>query len=403
MNNKFLKIFLLIFVFLYGIINSSFSKENNVNIKKVIIKKHESKNKSSSITVKKINSKNLASSCNVKKTLAQAKNYSPNEKIFYLNGQKLSYQHEMSPSGANKLNNFCFLAVDGKSGDVLFAKNPNEKCYPASLTKLMTLYILFEQLASKKLKMNSRIYFSKASASKQRSKLGVAPGDSISVFEAIQSLIILSANDTAAAVGEKISGSEAKFGELMTRKARELGMSSTSFQNASGLFHPNQKTTAIDLVRLGIAIKRDFPQYYHLFSKTSFNFRGRTIYGHNSITRDYEGAEGLKTGFVRASGFNIVSSATRDGRTIFAAVLGAGSKFQRDEYMKNLLDQSFSKLSSSKRRDYRNKSNSQRKNQFSEEYEYYADNERNYSLNSSNYQLVSYQKKDNLRRNFVAQ
>jgi len=269
--------------------------------------------------------------------------------LVYINGKKFIYENERSPTDY-KLNSFCFLAIDAKTGDVLFSKNPNEKCYPASLTKLMTLYILFDNLKQKKLKMSSRIYFSRIASSKQRMKLDIKPGDSISVYEAINALVILSANDVASAVAEKISGSEYNFAKNMTRQARLLGMKSTNFNNPSGLFHPDQKTNAIDLIKLGMAIKSDFPEYYHFFSKTSFIFRGRMIYGHNTITKTYPGAEGLKTGFVKASGYNIVSSVTQNGKTVFAAVLGANSKYERDSYMKNLLDQSFEKISYNKSR-----------------------------------------------------
>jgi D-alanyl-D-alanine carboxypeptidase len=310
--------------------NQNFSKSTNLNQKNIVRKTlltgvHSPKNLKNPREVIKTNDNRI--------------------KSFYLNGKKFFYKDEYSPSNY-KLNNFCFLAIDGRSGDVLFAKNPNEKCYPASLTKLMTLYILFENLAKKNLKMNSRIYFSKLACAKQKKNLNLTPGDSISVFEAIQAMIVISANDVAAAFAEKISGSEENFSKLMTLKAKELGMNSTKFGNASGLFHPIQQTTAIDLLRLSIAIKRDFPQYYHFFSQTNFSFRGKTLSTHNRVTRNYPGANGFKTGFTHASGFNIVSSATRNGRDVLAVVIGADTAPRRDAYMMNLLDQSFSKLNS---------------------------------------------------------
>lgn len=354
---KFCSFFLFLIIFLYNnqTLNSKQINQKDKLILKANFKKNQINKKQTKIVKKTLiyNSKNTHKS--IKPSFSHLNNTQStslknhNLNIFHLNGRKFIYEKEKSPTDY-KLNNFCFLAVDGQSGDVLFAKSPGEKCYPASLTKLMTLYILFEELSKRNLKMNSRIYFSHSASMKQRMKLGIQPGDSISVLEAIQALIILSANDVAAAVGEKIAGSEKVFGSIMTKKAKELCMKSTNFYNASGLFHPDQQTTAIDLIKLGIAIKRDFPEYYHFFSKTSFEFRNRTISGHNDITKNYYGAEGLKTGFVKASGFNIVSSATRNGKTVFAAILGANSKFERDEYMKNLLDQSFEKLSFSKKR-----------------------------------------------------
>jgi D-alanyl-D-alanine carboxypeptidase (penicillin-binding protein 5/6) len=306
-----------------------------------------------------------------------------NMNIFYVNGKKFFYEYEKSPTD-QKLNNFCFVSIDGRNGKILYSKNANEKCYPASLTKLMTLYILFENLSDGRLSMNSRIYFSNSASMKQRMKLNIKPGDSISVYEAIHALIILSANDVAAAVSEKISGSEYNFSKLMTIKAKKLGMNSTSFSNPSGLFHPNQKTTPLDLIKLGIAIRNDFPEYYHFFSKTQFIFRGRMIHGHNAITRYYPGAEGLKTGFVKASGYNIVSSASRGGKTIFAAVMGASSKSQRDQYMKDLLDKSFKKASRSSRksiRDYALYNSIENKNQntYNQDDDYFEEYNRYYS------------------------
>lgn len=240
-------------------------------------------------------------------------------------------------------NNLSILAVDANTGEILFAKNANATRYPASLTKLMTLYMVFDLLDKDKLSLNDKIRFSKNAASKPRSKLGVQAGDSITVKEAINALIILSANDVAAAVAEHISGSEIEFGKMMTRKAKALKMYKTNFYNPSGLFHPTQKTTASDMIKLGISLKQNFPQYYKYFSKTSFNFRGRDINGHNRITANYPGAEGLKTGYISQSGYNLISSASRNQKTVFAAVLGGKTSRERDLYMEKLLDASFTK------------------------------------------------------------
>jgi D-alanyl-D-alanine carboxypeptidase len=245
----------------------------------------------------------------------------------------------------NQVSNFAVLAVDANTGEILFAKNAHESRYPASLTKLMTLYVVFDLLDRDRLSLNDKIRFSKNASEKPRSKLGVQAGDSITVKEAINALIVLSANDVAAAVAEHVAGSEVEFGKLMTRKAKALKMYKTNFYNPSGLFHPEQKTTASDMIKLGIALKQNFPQYYKYFSKTSFNFRGRDINGHNRITANYPGAEGLKTGYISQSGFNLISSASRDQKTIFAAVLGGKTSRERDVYMEKLLDASFTKAS----------------------------------------------------------
>jgi D-alanyl-D-alanine carboxypeptidase len=212
----------------------------------------------------------------------------------------------------------------------------------------MTLYILFEKLDKNSISLNSKIVFSKYASSKPASKLGVQSNDSITVKEAIDAVIVLSANDVATALGEYLGGSEATFSRMMNLKAQKLKMYNTHFSNASGLFHPAQHTTAADIVRLGIALRNDFPQYYKYFTKTSFNFRGRTIQGHNSITKNYAGAEGLKTGYISQSGYNLVSSASRDKKTVFATVLGGKTASERDLYMRKLLDASFSKIDKNK-------------------------------------------------------
>jgi D-alanyl-D-alanine carboxypeptidase len=175
------------------------------------------------------------------------------------------------------------------------------------------------------------------------------PGDTITVIEAILSLIVHSANDAAVVVAENIAGTEDKFADLMTRRARQLGMKSTTFKNASGLHNPSQVTTAKDMALLGIALKRHFSDYYYLFSRTYFSYNGRTYNGHNRVTRDYEGADGLKTGYVRASGFNLVTSASRSEGSLVGVVLGGRSAATRDQRMKDMLDASFERLEQIKR------------------------------------------------------
>ncbi len=240
------------------------------------------------------------------------------------------------------------FAVDADTGKVLFSKQAYERRYPASLTKMMTLYVLFDRLDRDKIKLDDKIYFSQYASGKPRSKLGVPAGKHVTVREAISALVVLSANDVATAVGEHIGGSEANFSKVMNAQAKKLKMHNTNFSNASGLFHPSQRTTAADMVRLGVALQNDFPQYYKYFSETSFNFRGRVINGHNSITANYNGATGLKTGYISQSGFNLVSSASRDQKRVFATVLGGKTAKERDLYMRKLLDASFMKIDKNK-------------------------------------------------------
>lgn len=235
------------------------------------------------------------------------------------------------------------LVVDGRTGKVLHAKNSKKQIYPASLTKVATLYLLFEALESGKLTLNQKLRVSKHAASAKPSKLHLKEGDTIKVKDLILGLSVKSANDAARVVAEALAGSEKKFARLMTVRARQLGMKHTVFKNASGWHHPEQKTTVIDLAKLAIAIKRDFPQYYHFFSKTSFVYNGKTIKGHNRITDIYPGAEGLKTGFHTPSGFNLITTATRGGKSLVGVVVGGRTSRDRDNKMVKLLDAHFKK------------------------------------------------------------
>lgn len=233
------------------------------------------------------------------------------------------------------------LIIDGKTGRVLHASNARKQVYPASLTKVATLYLIFEALESGKIKMNQRFKVSKYAASATPLKLGLKAGDTIAVKDIIPALIIKSANDAARVAAEGIAGSEKKFAKLMTIRAKSLGMKHTNFTNASGLHNPKQKTTAVDLAKLTVAIKKDFPQYYHFFSKTRFNYRGKEVKGHNKLTEHYPGAEGLKTGFVNASGCNLITTATRGNKNLIGVVTGGKSASSRDQKMTKLLDAYF--------------------------------------------------------------
>lgn len=236
------------------------------------------------------------------------------------------------------------LVVDAKTGKVLHARNARIKVYPASLTKLMTLYMTFDAIKAGKLSMNKKLRTSANAEKMKPSKLGLKKGEYITVREAILALIVKSANDAAVVLGENIAGSEIKFASMMTNRAHKLGMHNTLFKNASGWHHPTQKTTASDMAKLAIAIKRDYPAFYHLFSQTNFTFKGKLIHSTNRVTANYLGAEGLKTGYTRHAGYNLVTTASRKHRSLVAVVTGSPSSTARDKKMTKLLDQHFNKL-----------------------------------------------------------
>lgn len=237
------------------------------------------------------------------------------------------------------------LVVDGKNGRILHSQNAKKRIYPASLTKIMTLYMIFEALASEKIFLNQKFYVSKYASEANPSKLYLKIGEKISVKDIILALIIKSANDAARVAAENIAGSEKKFSRLMTIRAHQLGMKETTFTNASGWHDPRQKTTALDLAKLSIAIKRDFPEYYPLFAKTSFKFRDKNIAGHNNLILRYPGAEGLKTGFTNYAGRNLITTATRGRTSLVGIVTGSRSPVHRDQKMISLLDKHFASKS----------------------------------------------------------
>jgi D-alanyl-D-alanine carboxypeptidase (penicillin-binding protein 5/6) len=230
---------------------------------------------------------------------------------------------------------YAAIVVDAKSGEVLYANHADSPRYPASLTKMMTLYLTYEALASGKLRLEDRVPFSPHAAAQSPTKLGVAPGDSITVAEAIQGMAILSANDAAMAMAEKLGGTEGRFAALMTLRAQELGMQNTRFVNPNGLPDTRNISSARDLAILSRALMRDFPQYYHYFSQTGFTFRGRWINGHNHLLG--RGIDGLKTGYTRTSGFNIAISGVRENRRLVVVVMGGPSVASRDQNAEDLL------------------------------------------------------------------
>ena len=238
------------------------------------------------------------------------------------------------------------LLLDARTGEVLASENPDELNHPASLTKMMSVYMVLDAIKAGKLSWDSPVPFSKHAASRPPTKLFVKAGDTITVREAVLAMIVKSANDAAAAVGEKIGGSEDGFAALMTRKARALGMMNTTFFNASGLPHDQQFTTARDMSTLGVALMRDFPEDYALFATKSFKFRGKTITGHNNLMYRYKGMDGIKTGYTNASGFNLVSAVEHDGRRVIGVVLGGRTAASRDKIMERLIDANIKKASS---------------------------------------------------------
>jgi D-alanyl-D-alanine carboxypeptidase (penicillin-binding protein 5/6) len=230
---------------------------------------------------------------------------------------------------------YAAIVVDAKSGEVLYSNHGDSPRYPASLTKMMTLYLTFEALSSGKLHLNDRVTFSPHAAAQAPTKLGVSAGDSITVEDAIQAMAIKSANDAAMAMAERLGGSEARFTALMTLRAQELGMQNTRFVNPNGLPDTRQISTARDMAILSRALMRDYPQYYHYFSQPGFYFRGAYIKGHNRLLGG--GIDGLKTGYTRTSGFNIAISGVRDNRRLVVVVMGGPSAASRDQHAEDLL------------------------------------------------------------------
>ena len=231
------------------------------------------------------------------------------------------------------------IVVDVNSGAVLLASNADSLRHPASLTKIMTLYLLFERLEAGALKLNTPLTVSAHAAAQAPTKLGLKPGQSIEVEDAIKAIVTRSANDIAVVIAEAIGGDEDTFAQMMTRKARALGMSRTVYLNASGLPDDAQVTTARDQALLGRAIQDRFPRYYGYFSTTGFRYRGSVIANHNRLLGRVAGVDGIKTGYTRASGFNLVTSVRRGNRQLVAVVLGGRSAGLRDARMRNLIDE----------------------------------------------------------------
>ncbi|KJF73507.1 D-alanyl-D-alanine carboxypeptidase [Agrobacterium arsenijevicii] len=249
---------------------------------------------------------------------------------------------QASPANAG----YAHFIMDANTGKVLAAQNADVLNHPASLTKMMTLYMTFEALHAGRLRWNQKITMSKNGAATIPSKLYVRQGQTFTVREAVYGMIVKSANDMAEGMGDHLGGSEARFAEMMTRKARQLGMTKTVFRNASGLPSKSQVTTARDMARLGLALQRDFPKEYGLFAMESFSFRGKRIRGHNNLMYRYNGMDGIKTGYTNASGFNLVSAINDNGRRVVGVVLGGKTARSRDAQMAALLDKAMPQASS---------------------------------------------------------
>ena len=256
-------------------------------------------------------------------------------------------RHHREESSEDSYNpRFSQIIVDGNSGAVLSSSNPDASRHPASLTKIMTLYLLFERLDAGKMKLDTEMPVSRHASEQDPTKLGLMPGQTIRVEDAIKGLVTRSANDAAVVIAEAIGGDEDEFAKLMTRKAHMLGMSKTVYRNASGLPDDEQVTSARDQSTLGRAIQDRFPRYYRYFSTAAFTFRGHSIANHNHLLGSVEGVDGIKTGYTRASGFNLVTSMRRGNRHLVGVVMGGRSGGSRDAIMRNLLAENLEKASS---------------------------------------------------------
>jgi D-alanyl-D-alanine carboxypeptidase len=256
-----------------------------------------------------------------------------------LTGDNADARRRSKASNSSYSPAYAAIVVDANSGAVLHSSNPDALRHPASLTKIMTLYLLFERLEAGKVKLDTLLKVSEHAEDQAPTKLGLEDGDTIKVEDAIKGMVTRSANDAAVVVAEALAGSEEEFAKLMTRKAQALGMTKTVYKNASGLPNDAQVTSARDQAILGRAIQERFPTYYKYFQTQSFVFRGETISNHNRLLGKVEGVDGIKTGYTHASGFNLVTSMRRDKRHVVAVVLGGSSASSRDERMRELLSE----------------------------------------------------------------
>lgn len=244
----------------------------------------------------------------------------------------------------SRADRYAAFVADMETGEVLHARRADAPRYPASLTKLMTLYMTFEALEAGELVLDDVLTASAEAASRPASDLGLAEGDTLSVEQAIRALVVQSANDAAVVLAEHLGEDEALFAAAMTERAGALGLTSTLFVNASGLPDTRQRTTARDMARLAYALRRDFPQYWSYFAETTFVWNGRTHHNHNTLVGQVAGVDGLKTGYIRASGFNVAATAERDGRRLIAVIMGGASPAVRDAHARELIEAGFTAL-----------------------------------------------------------
>jgi D-alanyl-D-alanine carboxypeptidase len=241
---------------------------------------------------------------------------------------------------------YASYVIDAGTGIVHHNVNENTRNYPASLTKMMTLYMVFDALKDGRIQLDQNLIISARAVRQPSSKLGLKRKDKITFEQAIRAIVTKSANDVATAVAETLSKSERSFALSMTAKARTIGMTRTTFRNASGLPHRGQLSTAKDMATLALHLLRDFPQYYHYFSTRKFAYKGKRYKNHNKLLKSYEGTDGIKTGYIRAAGFNLVASVERNGHRLIGVVFGGRTSRMRNGHMSTLLDKSYLKLTS---------------------------------------------------------
>tara|TARA_R110002124_G_scaffold64985_2_gene177276 strand:- start:86466 stop:87692 length:1227 start_codon:yes stop_codon:yes gene_type:complete len=258
----------------------------------------------------------------------------------------LGFALVFSSSTANAASNpkYASIVIDADTGAVLSQRYAHKKLHPASLTKVMTLILTFDAIRAGKVSLYDKVRMSPYAASMVPSKLGLKPGETIRVKDAILILVTKSANDVAVALAEHVGGSEYQFAKMMTAKARSIGMVHTTFKNASGLHHDRQISTASDMSRMGRVLINNYSEYYPYFSRRSFRYQGTTYNNHNKLMRTYKGMDGLKTGYTSKSGFNLVASAKRDGNRLIGVVFGGRTGNSRNDHMKVILDNGFNKM-----------------------------------------------------------
>jgi len=263
--------------------------------------------------------------------------------VFAIGGAALPAQARISYASLRFTSEpkYASIVVDAKTGEVLYEQNADSPRYPASISKVMTMYLAFEALANGKLSLNDSMMISPHAAAQAPSKVGLRAGQTIAVGDAMNAIAVLSANDMAVALAEKLGGSEGAFAAMMTQKAHELGMQHTHYVNASGLPDTRQISSARDISILSRAVLRDYPQYYAFFGKREFAYQGRVVRNHNHLLGQMPGVDGIKTGFINASGFNIAVSAVRDNRRLIGVIMGGSSTAARDTHAEDLLDAGF--------------------------------------------------------------